>query len=69
MVDLAITITAISELDYDGVNEDTRKITGTLDSVPITEVTSCPSTASDADCKTSFKNSLTTKGYTWDTES
>lgn len=68
MTTLTITITQVIEPDYDGVNETTKHVTGSIDGVTLNEVTVCQDTDTDADCKTEFKDDLTSKGYVWDAE-
>ena len=68
MATLTITITNETNQDYDGVDEDVRIVKGDIDGTPLHEEVSCEDTATDAACKTSFKDLLTDKGYTWDTE-
>ncbi len=68
MVDLVITVTAVTEADYDGVNEDTKHVSGTLDLVPVGPSVVEEDTVSDTDCKTNFRTKLTALGYVWDSE-
>jgi len=68
MVDLVITITTITEPDYDGVNETTKHVTGTLDLKPVDLNLIEEDTVTDSVCKTNYRTELTNLGYTWDTE-
>jgi len=68
MSNLVITITAVSETDYDGVNEDTKHVTATLDLKSIQLSVVEEDTVIDATCKSNYRTQLTNLGYTWDTE-
>ncbi|TDI97047.1 MAG: hypothetical protein E2O29_02075 [Deltaproteobacteria bacterium] len=68
MSDLVITITTITEADYDGVNETTKRVTATLDLKPIDLNVIEEDTVTDSVCKTNFRTNLTDLGYIWDTE-
>lgn len=68
MTTLTITITSVTEQDYDGVDETTKHVCGHIDDEPCTFVHVEESTVSDATVKTNFKIKLTAAGYTWDTE-
>ncbi len=76
MKTLTMTITTITETDYDGIAETVKQVTGniyddttqTYDLVDNIETISCDSNTTDADAKTLFKNYLLTKSYTWDNE-
>lgn len=68
MADLVITITTVTEADYDGVDETTKHVKGTLDLIPVHLNTIEENTVTDAICKTNYRNNLTSLGYTWDTE-
>lgn len=68
MVELSITITQVTEQDYDGVNEDIKMLKADIDGVCIDEQYSIDATISDTVAKDNFKTALTDLGYTWDTE-
>lgn len=68
MSNLVITITPVSETDYDGVNENTKHVTATLDLRPIQLSVIEEDTVTDAICKSNYRTQLTNLGYTWDTE-
>ncbi len=68
MSDLIITITTITEPDYDGVNETTKHVTATIDLLPIHPQVIEEDTVTDATCKANYRTHLTGLGYTWDTE-
>lgn len=68
MSDLVITITSVTEADYDGVNENTKHVTATLDLKPVDLSVIEEDTVTDSVCKANFRTNLTDLGYTWDTE-
>ncbi len=68
MAELSITITQITEQDYDGVNEDIKMLKASIDGVYIDEQYSIDDTISDTVAKDNFKTALTDLGYVWDTE-
>jgi len=68
MANLSTTITPRTEDDYDGVPQNTKEITGSIDDGSLTEgeeILSCASTETDADVITAYKTRLTSLGYTW----
>jgi hypothetical protein len=68
MAELSITITQVTEQDYDGVDETTKHLTAEIDCCGLKETWITETTTSDADAKTAFKAHLTAMGWTWDTE-
>jgi len=68
MPNLVITITAVTETDYDGVNENTKHVSATLDLMPIQLSVVEEDTVTDTICKSNYRTQLTDLGYTWDTE-
>ena len=68
MSDLVITITVVTEADYDGINETTKHVKATLDLVPIDLNVIEEDLVTDSICKTNYRTHLTDLGYTWDTE-
>ncbi len=68
MSNLVITITTITEADYDGVNETTKHVAATLDLKPIQLSIIEEDAITDSVCKSNYRTQLTDLGYTWDTE-
>ena len=68
MATLEITISEITEPDYDDVDETTKSLTAIIDDVEIPETYSTETTTSDVDAKNGFKSKLTAIGYLWDDE-
>lgn len=66
MADLTVTITQVTEEDYDGVDETVKIATGVLGTATLPETLSCTPEHSDADVTTDYKTFLTSLGYTWD---
>ena len=68
MATLDTTITPRTIQDYDGVDQDTKEITGNISDGSLTngeEVLSCSSTESDANVQTAYETYLSGLGYTW----
>ena len=68
MAELSITITQVTEQDYDGANEDIKMLKAEIDGVCIDEQYSIDATISDTIAKDNFKTVLTDLGYIWNTE-
>ena len=68
MAELQITITTITENDYDEVAVTEKVAVATIDEAVLPVTHSEPDSVSDATIKTNFKAELTEIGYTWDTE-
>jgi hypothetical protein len=69
MSELSFTIESIEEQDYNGDTITNKMVRPSFDSVEYTAFgSSFPTSTSDADCKTSVKTAMTSKGITWDTE-
>lgn len=68
MAELSITITEVTEQDYDGVNEDIKMLKACIDTICIDEQYSIDAIISDTVAKDNFKTVLIDLGYTWDTE-
>jgi len=68
MSDLVITITTITEADYDGTNESTKHVNATIDLRPLQFSIIEEDTVTDTICKSNYRTQLTDLGYTWDTE-
>ncbi len=77
MKTLTITITSVTETDYDGISETVKQVTGSIyDDVTQVyelesnkETVSVENTLTDAQAKDVYKSHLTNKQYTWDSES
>lgn len=71
-----MTISTINDTDYDENPITIKQCTGNIQDDTTQEYTllegvetlSCDSTVTDTDVKTAYKNSLTAKDYTWDSE-
>ena len=65
---LKITITQITENDYDGNPETTKTVTGTLDNKRVPETIIYANGQTESEIKTAYRDKLTALGYTWDSE-
>ena len=68
MAILAITVTTISDEDYDGNAVFVKRVYASLDGVGLPIILMEVDTVSTADCKTNYRARLTAAGYTWDSE-
>jgi len=68
MAVLAITVTGITDADYDGVEISVKRVASAIDGKSLPIISAESETVADADCKTNYRAKLTAAGYTWDSE-
>ena len=68
MATLKLTISSITEADYNGVDETVKKIVCEIDDIKLPHQYFKENSKSDATCKNEVKTDLTDKGYTWQDE-
>ena len=68
MAVLAITVTTISDEDYDGNAVSAKRVSASLDGAGLPIILAEADTVSTADCKANYRAKLTAAGYTWDSE-